>query len=555
MLYGSTIEATIWGVLALLVGFGVARRLEPDVASFEPRLRTRWAVLSLSLFGAVAYAFLWGGLDVVPIVHDEASYVLQARIFATGRWAVPGPPLPEFFEQFHVLVDPVLAPKYPPGHALLLVPGIWLGLPGLVPVLLLGLTGGMIFALVRRLEGPWAALLAWFLWLVTPAGLAFRPSYFSEVTTGLLLLVAWWCLLDWRESGKLRSLLAVSAAVGWSAITRPLTALAFALPIAVCVLWIARERRAWRSVLAAAALGAAILSLMPLHDLATTGEALSTPYRRYSEVYFPFDVPGFDTSLTPASRELPPDMVRFRELYLPYHLAHRLDALPSILAERLRWILHTTWGRWWLLLGLLTLPALFSRPRREVLFASSSVALLVLAYLAFAHPVEWVVYYLEAQEVVVMLTALGVVRSVAWLLRVTGRGAEPTEDAARARRGAVLLALLVVMLPFAAGHYEKLRKRHASRAAPLAAFRERVAALPERAVVFVRYAPAHDLHLSLVTNVPDLESAHAWIVYDRGRDNLELLAVAGGRRPYLYDEERDELQPVDPTTGDAKRER
>jgi len=542
-------------VLALLVGWGVARRLEPAVGSFEPRLRTRWAVLLLSLVGSVVHLFLWGGLDVVPIVHDEASYVLQARIFATGHWAVPGPPLPRFFEQFHVLVDPVLAPKYPPGHALLLVPGIWLGLPGLVPVLLLGLTGGMIFALVRRLVDPWTALLAWFLWLVTPAGLAFRPSYFSETTTGLLLLVAWWCLLDWRESGRLRSLLAIAAAVGWSAITRPLTALAFALPIAVCVLWIARERRAWKSVLAAAALGAAILSLMPLHDLATTGEALATPYRRYSEVYFPFDVPGFDTSLAPAQRELPPDMVAFRELYLPYHLAHRLDALPSILAERVRWILHTTWGRWWLLLGLLTVPGLLARPRREVLFATSSFVLLVLAYLAFAHPVEWVLYYLEAQEVLVMLTALGVARSVGWLLRVTGRGAEPGESAARARRGAVLLALLVVMLPFDAAHFARLRKRHASRAARLTAFRERVEALPEPSVVFVRYAPTHDLHESYVTNVPDLERARAWIVHDRGLENLELLAVAGERRPYLWDEEKGELLPVDPTTGDARRER
>lgn len=553
MLHGSYIEGSIWAVLALIVGWAVARRMEPDLARFTPRLRTRWAVLILAAIGAVAHVLLWGSLDPVPIVHDEASYVLQARIFATGAWTVPAPPLPHFFEQFHVLVDPVLAPKYPPGHAILLVPGILLGLPGLVPVLLIGLTGGMLFALVRRLVDPWVALLAWFLWLIAPAGLAFRPGYFSEVTTGALMLLAWWSLLDWRESGRLRSLLVVSAAVGWSAITRPLTAFAFALPIVACVLLLAHSRKQWKSVLAGAALGVSILGLMPWHNLATTGEILLTPYRHYSEVYFPFDVPGFDTSTAPALRELPPDLVSFRQLYLPYHLAHRLEALPGILVERIRWILHTTWGSWWLVLGLLTIPALW-RPRREVVFALVSAVLLVLAYLSFAHPAEWVLYYLEAQQIVIMLTAVGVARCVQLVLRFTRRGEALPGPGVSPRNGALVLALMIVMLPFALSHSEKLRQRHRHRAERLTSFRERVAELEGRSVVFVRYTPEHNIHLSFVSNVPDLERAHAWVVYDRGPENLELLERAGGRAPYLYDEETARLLPLDPLTGDARRE-
>ncbi len=553
MLHGNVIEASIWAVLALVVGWWVARRVEPGLARFTPRLRTRWAVLILTAIGAVVNVVLWGSLDVVPIVHDEASYVLQARIFATGSWAAPAPPLPHFFEQFHVLVDPVLAPKYPPGHAILLVPGILLGLPGLVPVLLIGLTGGMLFALVRRLVDPWVALLAWFLWLIAPAGLAFRPGYFSEVTTGFLMLLAWWSLLDWRESGRLRSLLVISATVGWSAITRPLTAFAFALPIACCVLFLAHPRKQWKSVLAGAALGISILGLMPWHNLATTGEILLTPYRHYSEVYFSFDVPGFDTSTAPAQRELPPDMVGFRQLYLPYHLAHRLEALPGILVERLRWILHTTWGSWWLVLGLLTTPVLW-RPRREVVFALVTLVLLVLAYLSFAHPVEWVLYYLEAQQVVIMLTAVGVARGVQLLLRFTRRDEAPPDPRVSSRSGVFVLALVIVMLPFAVFHFEKLRQRHRVRANRLTGFRERVAELEGRSVVFVRYTPEHNIHLSFVTNVPDLERAHAWVVYDRGPENLELLELAGGRTPYLYDEETARLLPLDPLTGNARQE-
>src|SRR5436309_10434222 len=63
---------------------------------------------------------VWGDLRRTPVTFEESSYVLQAEIFARFRWSLPTPPMPEFFEQPHVLVTPVLASKFPPGHALLL---------------------------------------------------------------------------------------------------------------------------------------------------------------------------------------------------------------------------------------------------------------------------------------------------------------------------------------------------------------------------------------------------------------------------------------------------
>ena len=80
-----------------------------------------------------------------------------------------------------------------------------------------------------------------------------------------------------------------------------------------------------------------------------------------------------------------------------------------------------------------------------------------------------------------------------------------------------------------------------------------MASLPHKSVVFVRYAGHHDLHLSLITNVPDLEEAGAWIVYDRGAENVELLAEAGGRTPYIFEERTGWLHPMDPETGGIQR--
>src|SRR5674476_1414311 len=127
-----------------------------------------------------------GSLHQLPLVHDEAAYIVQARLFAAGKWA-DSAPIPEFFEQPHVLVTPRLAEKYGPGNALMLVPGIWVGMPGLMPVVMLGIGGALIFVLGRRIVNAWVGVLAWMVWLGLASPVTtFRPSYFSEMLTQTL---------------------------------------------------------------------------------------------------------------------------------------------------------------------------------------------------------------------------------------------------------------------------------------------------------------------------------------------------------------------------------
>lgn len=548
MIEGSWIESSVWGSLALLLGVFFARRQEISAPTAVNWLEHRALPFALFALGALAHGLLWGSLNPVAIVHDEASVLLQAQIFAAGDWVRPSPPLPAFFEQFHVLVEPHLIPKYPPGHALLLVPGLWLGVPALLPVMLNAMTGVLLFALVKRWCHPTAGLLAWTLWLIAPASLAFRPSYFSEVGTGLWLLAACWWLWNWTEHGRSRDLWLLSFAVAWSAISRPLTAAALAVPIAVVVLMRTKRERCWRSLIGPTCLGLAILGLMGWHNWKALGDPFSTPYALYSEVYFPFDAPGLETSTAPASRELPADMRAFRELYLPYHLAHSAKALPSILLERLRWIAHSALGQWWLLLGILGAGILW-RPDRKLLFAVGSFALLVLAYLSFGHPPEWVLYYLEAQEILLALVALGVWRSAQWMAG-RGQGSEQAPSFALDSRATTILSTLgMVLLVFGLQRYESIRVRHAGRARAQSEFQQAVARLPEPSIVFVRYGPEHDLHTSLITNVPDLEAAQAWIVYDRGTENRALCELAPNRIPLLFDEASGQWWPVDSSTG------
>ena len=58
----------------------------------------------------------------------------------------------------------------------------------------------------------------------------------------------------------------------------------------------------------------------------------------------------------------------------------------------------------------------------------------------------------------------------------------------------------------------------------------------QKAVVFVRYAPNADVHLSLTNNEPDPRNARVWAVHDLGDANRRLLEAAPDRTPYLYEE-------------------
>jgi hypothetical protein len=508
--------ATIWHAIAARATRFVSSRAAPVVCGVVTALVTWW---------------VWGSLRQVPVYHDEAAYLLQVNLFASGRWTAPGPPLPEFFEQYHVIVTPVFAAKYWPGHALLMVPGVWLGLPGLIPVLLSGLTGALCFALARRVAGPWVGAGAWVLWTTAPRDVFFRASYFSEVTTGALWLLGWWALLDWYETGRRGALLTLAACAGWSAVTRPLTALAFVIPVAIVVLRRSYARRSWRGLALAAALGGVILGLLPLWNARTTGDWRLTPYALYGRQYFNFGMPGsfgLDTTATTApERSLPPDMQRFDAEQREMVQSHTVAALPRDFVERLRQIGDDMWHGWRVVFLPFAVLGLFALSAAGV-YAVAGAAALILAHLAFAHPPFWSLYYYELQPVLAFLTALGVgaaaPRVATWL------------GSARLSWAAAVFVCIAASL-LAVRDLVSLDRALARRREYARGFLTLLHRIPEpKAIVFVRYAPDHYIHRSLIVNQPDWERAHAWIVYDRGPDNARLVALVPDRVPYVFDE-------------------
>jgi hypothetical protein len=538
-------------VMAALLAWLLGRsdsgdRMATPARAVRDALNHRWAPAAFGALTAAVVWVAWGGLDRAAVIHDEAAYVLQAELFARGAWAGRPPVLPEFFEQLYVLVTPVLASKYPPGHSLMLSPGALVGLPGLPVVLLNGVTGALIFALARRVASAHVALLTWLAWVTCFPAIYFRATYLSEVTSSAGWLVAWWCLVRWRDGHRGPWLLGVAAAVGLVAVTRPLTALALAIPVAIVVLRDTFARRNWRDLGLAVWVGAACLALIPLWSARTTGSPLLTPLELYTRVYVPFDVPGFglDTSAR-AVRAVPRDMAITNQSFREEHRAHTVGTLPRTLVKRLRMIARDMWYDWRLGLAPFALLALTALPVAAWV-ALATLAAHVMLYLAYAHPAFWTVYYLESEPVLAFVTALGVARVVAWAADAGRRRWRKLTigSAAPAASVAVLLLALATCVP-GAMTLRLLREQVDRDRAYFERFDAVVRAIrDERAIVFVRYAPTHNDNLSLVRNPVNHDEARVWIVHDRGADNARLVLAAKDRRAYLFDEGSWSLRPL-----------
>lgn len=477
----------------------------------------------LALVSVVVTWWVWGSVKPRPIVSDEQSYALQAEIFATGRWAADPPPVREAFEQSHVLTAPRVASKFPPGHALLLSAGALAGNIALVPLGLTALTAALIFLLTARLGNTWCGAAAVLIWLSDPIGLRFRPTYLSEVTTEALWLLSFWALMEWRRSFDRRWLLLLAAFIGWGAFTRPLTMLAFAVPVGALVIRDAIRARRLRDLGLAVALGITMLAVIPLWAHRTTGDWRLTPIQLYQREYLPYDKPGFGVDTTPPRRPLNAvNRFNYAEFH-GEHVAHTPSRLPAIAFERLQRIAAAEWGGARLVIAPFVVIGLFSMPA-SVGFALACSAALFAGYLTYGHYAGWTVYYFEGLPVLAVIATLGMAR--------VGR-TSLVERVGRRPVAAVALAALAMLVVIGAVDW---RRRHAETGKWYAEFDAMVARLPRNpTVLFVRYVPRLEPHPHVVRNAQRLEEEWLWVVNDMGAGNVELMRRAPGRIPLVFD--------------------
>lgn len=343
-LWGSNLQVLAMGVAAVIgvlppvwrpVGWALDKvRLPTDRQRF-------WTAAGVGVF---AFGFLWlmGLLQhraMIPRMHDEFSYLLQARMMSHFRLWMPGLALPDFFDSFHIFVTPVYASKYPPGTALAMVPALWLGLPAAVSCLIAAsLATAMLYRVVTELADGVAGLLAGALLLSLSW---FRASSLMLMPQAIFLAVAGvmvWAYLRWRGRPGWGWVVVIGAAGGWLAILRPLEAICWTLPMGVAMAMDLGRARLGRWVFMAVLLpaGAApFLALQLAANIGITGHWYRTPWGAYADRDIPYEGLGFHT-IDPARR--PESKLSQKQMYydlvnVPAQRAHRPEKVWSDFLE------------------------------------------------------------------------------------------------------------------------------------------------------------------------------------------------------------------------------
>lgn len=553
-------------VLCVMLAAVLARALpRRSAGTLEQVLNGKAIVVAVAVIAGAVALWMWGSLSNPPVIQDETAYLLQAELFAHLRWTGAAPPLPEFFEQAHVLVDGLLASKYPPGNSLVLALGAVIGQPGLPVVILNACAVALMFVLARRAAGGGVALLTVVIWESSFPMIYYHTGYMSESVSSLAWLVTWWAIARWRAGDGRRWLTIAAAAVAWCMITRPLTGLALALVAAAVVFWHWKTARRWRDLVPALGMAAAILAIVPLWSWRTTGDPLSMPLTRYTNTYIPFDKPGFAASLDERpSPRLPRDQARVLASFYQEHVRHTWRSLPPTAWARLTMIDRDMFYEWrgglrvFALVGFLAMTG-------EAWMLLVAFAVQFVLYLSYAHPPGWSVYYVEGTPILAFAVALGLVRAFALVANSERRSKDSGQTGERERPLTIMTGLLaatrsvddpavtsaasfaaafglVAMFAVARNVKQTLRDDHAY----YDAFADLVKQIPDqRAVVFVRYGATHLDGMSLIRNVPDMQHAPVWTAYDRGPDNARLMALAPERTPYLFDESTWTLRRLD----------
>jgi hypothetical protein len=310
--------AAVLGLLAWLVGVVAARVWGRESAPEpEPRIPPQSRLLNLlgrpsapavTLFiagtiAAAAVALLV--LEGVPHVQDDIAYVFQARIFASGKSAAPVPPVREFFQSgFIMMYEGRWFAKYPPGHSLMLVPGLWAGVPWLINPLCAGISLALTYSAGRLMFGRHVAAWAGLLGLISVWVLFMSGSYMSHPTTMMWAALFLYGLVQLRltaeRGARYRRVpapvmwgLVAGFAIGMAFITREWTALGIGLGGAVWGIGdilVSRDRLRRLLYYAMVVVGFVPPALILLYEnRALTGEWL----RLAQDLVGSYDTPGF----------------------------------------------------------------------------------------------------------------------------------------------------------------------------------------------------------------------------------------------------------------------
>ncbi len=170
----------------------------------------------------------------IPHFDDGICNLYQAKILANGKFysSVPAQLIPHVKVLHTVYYNGRLFSRFFPGYPLLLVPGILVGAPWLINPLLGALLGFVIYLLARLLFDHTTAVIAQFLYMVSPFALFMNGTYLAHTATAFWGVLFVYSILR-AFYGRHRYLWGVIAgfSFGFAALTRPFDAVLILVPI------------------------------------------------------------------------------------------------------------------------------------------------------------------------------------------------------------------------------------------------------------------------------------------------------------------------------------
>ncbi|MBN1295295.1 hypothetical protein JXA80_00855 [bacterium] len=185
--------------------------------------------------GVVVLAFFaayWVSSSVfnhTPRVNDEAVYLFQAKVFASGRWFIPPPqPIP-CFKHLGIWWEDRVFSYYTYGHSLILAAGYRLGLLSLIPALCTAMTVLATIRIGLKLTGArWTGPAAGILLVSSPLFILLGGSYMSHISAAAASSVFILCMIRASSFPSNRHALTAGLSFGILFVIRPVTALVFA---------------------------------------------------------------------------------------------------------------------------------------------------------------------------------------------------------------------------------------------------------------------------------------------------------------------------------------
>lgn len=239
-----------------------------------------------------------------PLIHDEYSYLLQARMFLDGRWSYPShATLPQLFDSMHVINNGRVASRYFPGTGLWLAPFVLIGYPKVGIWTAGAILCAFVFLIGRLVSNNTGGYIAGILTALSPGMAIFSNLLLSSVPTAMGLAIGLYGTLCWIQDRKLRWLIVSGLGIAFAGMCRPLTALSW---LVILVPWLAfdlvRESQTkkipWsQSLRAVCSFGIPLmiaLFIQGTQNHAITGSIWELPYVAYQENYTPNHRYGFN---------------------------------------------------------------------------------------------------------------------------------------------------------------------------------------------------------------------------------------------------------------------